>query len=447
MSRSGFTFESRQITVMGLGRFGGGVGVVRWLAGQGADVLVTDLLGADDLGPSLAKISDLVDAGVVRLRLGGHNVADFTTCDMVIANPAVPRPWEDRFLRAATAAEIPIETEIGLVLNRVPREHIIGVTGSAGKSTTTAMIGHVLRALGRRSIVGGNIGGSLLDDLAAAESAEFVVLELSSAQLYWINTAGGRAWSPRVAVVTSFAPNHLDWHGSLEHYRASKQSMLGHQRAGDVAILGAGTEDWRAQSGVSARRIDIHQGLPSLRIPGRHNRWNASAALAVCETIGLDAAAAAASMADFAGLPHRLAFVVERGGVRYYNDSKATTPEALLLAIEALAEDSERSCIHLIAGGYDKGVDLSPIAEAASSLAGLYTIGATGQTLATQARQYTDRVCVCETLERAVAQASAFARHGDIVVLSPGCASWDQYANYEERGDAFVRIVTGKEQP
>ncbi|MEO1130329.1 MAG: Mur ligase family protein, partial [Planctomycetota bacterium] len=175
------SFDGARVTVMGLGRFGGGLGVTRWLAEQGADVLVTDLALAEQLDDSIASIRDLIDDGSVELRLGGHNISDFTTCDVVIANPAVPKPWENRFLRAAEAAGIPITTEIRLTVERLPnRDHTIGVTGTAGKSTTSAMIAHLLRDQGKRVWLGGNIGGSLLANLHVMTGDDFVVLELSS---------------------------------------------------------------------------------------------------------------------------------------------------------------------------------------------------------------------------------------------------------------------------
>ena len=423
-------YDGQRVTVMGLGRFGGGIGVARWLVAQGADVLVTDLLAADDLRDSIEAIEDLVNTGAIELRLGEHNVGDFTTCDLVVANPAVPLPWKNRFLRAAEAAGVRVVTEIGLLVERLPnRDKTIGVTGTAGKSTTAAMIAHGLSTCGHKVWLGGNIGGSLLGSLDRISGHDWIVLELSSAMLHWIE-----AWSPRYAVVTNISANHIDWHGSEEHYVESKRRLVTGQQEGDAAAMGEGV-GWALNQGV--RRIDIHSvAMPEqLLIPGRHNQINAQMAAAVCASLeinGLDAQAATGAISSFAGLPHRLQLVATIDDIRYFDDSKSTTPQATLRAIEALKDDPGVGRVHLIAGGYDKGIDLSPIRRLRDQLGGLYAIGQTAQAIGGIGAGELDRAVACAR-ERAAA--------GDVVLLSPGCASWDQFANYEERGNAFAALA------
>lgn len=434
------SFEGLRVTVMGLGRFGGGVGVTRWLVERGATVLVTDMAPAEKLAEPLSDIDDLVRRGVVRTRLGEHNVSDFTDTDAVIANVAVPKPWENRFLRAAQAARVPVTTEIRLTIDRLPaRERTIAITGSAGKSTTSAMIHHALRALGLPTAFGGNIGGSLLPEIERGTITRDtrVVLELSSAMLHWLGD-----WSPRVAVFTNFSPNHLDWHGTLEHYRASKVRILRAQRPGDAAVLGPTLsltpEDEPLPAGVMRTTVPSGAGVRGLWLPGEHNALNAAVA---CEAVaalepGLSRAEVEAAIRTFRGLPHRLELVLEHAGRRYFNDSKSTTPESTLLAVRSF-DDAAR--VHLIVGGYDKGSDLGPVAMLAPSLGGLYTIGKTGPTIAARAREAGGFVLEAGDVASAVRAAAARMGAGDLLLLSPACASWDQFPNYEARGELFAK--------
>lgn len=424
MSTATDGFAGKRITVMGLGRFGGGAGVVRWLCSQGARVLLTDLQSENDLADSLKDINDLIQSDLFTLRSGEHREEDFTSkhCDLVIANPAVPKPWENRYLLAAQNSGVPITTEIRLTVERLNRNRIIGVTGTAGKSTTAAMIHHVLTCMEQPTHLGGNIGGSLLDTLDTIRDNDWIVLELSSAMLHWLD-----GWSPHIAVMTNISPNHLDWHGSFEHYKQSKENVFRHQQQGDHALRGDECNDCKPRA----------HPLP-LKIPGAHNQSNACLALAAikCAT-QVPTHETARYLADFPGLPHRLQLVAEHDGMHFYNDSKSTTPEATVLAVKAF-DDPAR--IHLIVGGYDKGVDLSPIAKLADVIAGLYTIGATGQKLASLA----SRAECCDTLDEAVRRACSQMRPGDTLLLSPGCASWDQFTNYEQRGEAFMRLTESR---
>lgn len=486
-------FAGKNVTVMGLGRFGGGAGVTRWLAGQGADVLVTDLDPPEKLEASLAAIADLTarcdpragragGPGPVTLRLGEHNVSDFSECDLVVANPAVPRPWENRFLRAASAAGVPITSEIGLLVRRLPdARSVVGVTGSVGKSTSSAMVHFALEAvLGDsaegvlRVALGGNIGGSLLPVLDRIDERTKVVLELSSAMLWWLGDAdpevrtltreprGGRGegvpagWSPGVGLVTNISANHLDWHGEFEHYCACKRLLIESMPADGVAVLV--DESVRAWKSVTRARVvepAPHSFGQEMRLPGAHNRVNAAGALEAAWAVLRDdpiarnlgerglREALGAAIGAFTGLEHRLQLVAEVGGVKYFNDSKSTTPESCLKALEALRETSARGLagVHLIAGGYDKKTPLTSVAEAAQSLAGLYTIGVTGPALSDEAARGGARVERCGTLGAAVRACAERARPGDVVLLSPACASWDQYVNFEARGQEFVGHV------
>lgn len=433
--------SGRRITVMGLGRFGGGLGVTLYLASHGAHVLVTDTEPASRLNDPLAALEPLVRDGAVTLRLGGHCEADFRQADLVVANPAVPRPWQNPYLRAAVEAGVPVTTEIGLLCGRIRDwSRVLGVTGSAGKSTTTSMIGAALTALGERVLIGGNLGGSLLSlaDGLDAPAPPWLVLELSSAMLHWLGPIG-----PHAAVVTNFSPNHLDWHAELDHYRACKQNLLAGMAPGASAVLGASVQNWTIPGGVARVAVGPPnaEGLPALRVPGAHNRLNAAMAIAAVRAAlpEAPAAAVAPALAAFGGLAHRLEHVTDHNGVRCYNDSKSTTPESCLLAIDAFAPDQSR--VHLIAGGYDKGSDLSPVARLADRVAGVYAIGATGPALAATAA----RVTLCGTLERAVEAAFARACPGDVLLLSPACASWDQFENFEKRGEAFRKLVATHE--
>ncbi|MEM1445485.1 MAG: UDP-N-acetylmuramoyl-L-alanine--D-glutamate ligase [Planctomycetota bacterium] len=472
-------YAGQRITVMGLGRFGGGVGVTRFLSARGATVTVTDTSPPEDLAESVTAVRDLPGVSLI---LGEHREQDFRDADLVVANPAV-KPTNE-YLQIAHDAGVPVTTEIVLLVRELPnRLRTIGITGSAGKSTTTAMIGHILRRTFEQEgdapdpsrhapgvWVGGNLGGSLLPTVDQIRDDDWVVLELSSFMLHYLRE---EKWSPHIAVVTNLLPNHLDWHGAFEEYAACKQAIFDYQcdADADFALGGDGTHDsfqeriecgrtWLASAGGEFRTSPPL----SLRTPGSHNQTNACLAAWVVQaalggTLDIDAKdpglslyAAWAALKDFAGLPHRLSYVGELmdvpaeagtpgcGGVRCFNDSKSTTPEAAALAMEAFASGT----VHAILGGHDKGADLAEMCGvAAERCAGVYTIGATGDAIADTVETAGGDAIRSGTLENAVAATRANVRPGDVVLLSPGCASWDQFANYEERGNRFIALVRG----
>ncbi|HJN71371.1 MAG TPA: UDP-N-acetylmuramoyl-L-alanine--D-glutamate ligase [Phycisphaerales bacterium] len=405
----------RHVVVMGLGRFGGGLGVTQWLLEQGAQVLLTDLLQEKELLPQLEQLGTHEN---LRFIFGEHREIDFEQADIVVANPAVRMPWENPYLCAAWNANVQVTTEIQLLLDRVDRKKVIGVTGSAGKSTTASMIHAALQASGKQSVLGGNIGGSMLQMLDQITDDTIVVLELSSAMLWWLGNVQGKEWSPHVGVLTNVSPNHLDWHGSMKSYETCKENIFTFQEDEDFEIRGD----------------SVAPICEELFILGEHNKQNAAIALKAALAMGGDAQQAMNAIAEFRGLPHRL----ERIAENIYNDSKSTTPEACVLAVDSFDDPSK---IHIIVGGYDKKIDLSLIAQQANRVAGLYAIGQTAESIIDDAKRA--NALNCRSLDVAVCEAKERMMDGDVLLLSPGCASLDQFDNYEQRGEAFCSFALG----
>ncbi|MBN1764038.1 MAG: UDP-N-acetylmuramoyl-L-alanine--D-glutamate ligase [Sedimentisphaerales bacterium] len=431
-------WKGKHVLVMGLGRFGGGVGVSRYLARQGAKVTVTDLCQAEDLAESIDQLQGLD----LQFHLGGHRQADFEQNDIIVVNPAVPRdsPW----LKVAGEHQVPLTSEMNIFFSQCPAR-MTGVTGSNGKSTTTAMTGEVLEE--RFKVwVGGNIGqGSLLNYLDEIGADDMVVLELSSFQLLDL---AGLHMSPHVAVVTNIAPNHLDWHGTMEAYVRAKQNIIRYQGEGDYLIincleenlsswaeLGKGSVVWYPKDGWE----DIE-----LKVPGRHNRLNAAAAMAVGELFGIEPARARERLKRFTGLPHRLELVREFEGVCYYNDSIATTPESVLVALDAFTEPKV-----LILGGYDKKISLDKLAQGVvGRVDTVIVLGQVRDSLTALLEKYKElsgegdpAIIKADNFESGVEKARKAARAGMLVLLSPACASYDMFRNFQQRGEIFKKIV------
>lgn len=433
-----YDFRGRRVTVVGLGRFGGGVGVTRWLCQQGAHVTVSDLAPAESLVASLQQI----EGCPATLHLGGHKPEDFLDAELLIVSPAMPKDHE--LLRQAHEAGTPRTSEINLFIERCPAP-IVGITGSVGKSTTTAMIGQILSQK-FTTHVGGNIGKCLLEDLPTIEEDHLVVLELSSFQLEDLPII---RLSPHVVVVTNLVPNHLDRHGTMDEYAAAKRNILRYQTPDDVLILNrddAATAPWAHQA---PSQVTYFDPMPpederfALAVPGLHNQANAQAAWQAVRPFGISRDLAAAALHEFTGLSHRLQFVAEHDEIRYYNDSKCTTPAGAIVALEAFPLRN----VVILLGGYDKAVPFEELGKAlAQRAAGVVAFGQTrGAILAALEKHRTDHhtppAVSATDLKEALPHARQLAQPGQVVLLSPACASYDQFTNYEQRGDAFVSAI------
>jgi len=454
----------KKITVMGLGQFGGGLGAVKYLLDQGAQVTLTDLRHQEELASSLSQI-DL--SRLSRLVLGEHREEDFATAELIVVNPAVRRD-ENRFLAIARQHGVELTSEINLFWPLCQAQKIV-VTGSVGKSTTASLIHQCLLAAKKPSRLGGNIGISLLPQVAEIGKEEFVVLELSSFQLADLDQLHPAS---DLAVVTNFHSNHLDWHGSLENYRQAKQAAICWQNGEQIAILNGdnadsalwptdarviwfGHEIWRDRPGVhlSEDVISVRSAVGGWQIErndlapclqNRHGFANVAAALAaVVVGLGIPVDHLADVLKTYQPLPHRLECVTEIKGRTFINDSKSTTPEATLAAVSC-----QSSPIILIAGGKDKGVDLSPLAAIiAKRVKTLVCLGETAGALQglveTAAKNLSTPPLVFQanSLPQAVDLAWKNSSPGDVVLLSPGCASPPEFPNYKQRGERFLECV------
>jgi UDP-N-acetylmuramoylalanine--D-glutamate ligase len=456
-------YRGQRVTIMGLGHFGGGVAATRWLAGQGAVVTVTDLAGEDTLADSLAMLDGV---RIARMRLGRHREEDFSGADLIVVNPAVrpDSPW----LAVTRRSGARLATEVELFMENCPAR-IVGVTGSNGKSTTAAMIAAILggqggqsefrgedamrsvediglprgacepgRAAGRHVFLGGNIGRSLLEESPQIGPEDWVVLELSSFQLWHFSAA---ARMPQIAVVTGCTPNHLDWHGNFAHYAAAKQRILTGQGGEDVAVLNGMDAEVAGWRNLARGRAIVVECVPA-KLCGRHvehNRVNAALAAAAATAAGCGDEEIRRGLESFRSLPQRLEWVAVIEGRRFYNDSAATTPESTIAALRSLDVP-----VWLLAGGKGKGADLGPLAlEIGRRVRGAAIFGSVREELRSLvAGSNAELPCAAvDTMDEALGWCWRRSRPGEAIVLSPGVASTDQFRNYRERGERFAELV------
>lgn len=443
-------FSGRRVLVVGLGR--SGVGAATVLAPVAGKVVACDEKSLEELS---APAAELAAAGV-ELRPGEQKPALLEGVDLVVRSPGVP--WEAPVIAAARERGVELIGELELAYRLLVTDRVVAVTGSNGKSTTTALLGEIFQRAGEKVVVAGNIGVALTAVVAELEPTTTVVAEVSSFQLEDAVT-----FRPRVGVLLNLAPDHIDRHGSPAAYYRMKWRLFENQRREDYAVLNADDDSSANRGRLEASVLLFGRGaapgpgvwvagddvaydvggragtlMPArdVRLPGPHNLSNAMAAACASLAMGVAAAAAAEALREFQGLPHRLEFAGEVRGVRYINDSKATNVASALTALATFDAP-----IILIAGGKSKGGDFKALAAAARDkvrVAVLY--GAARDELAAE---FGGVVSVerADTIKEAVGKAAALARPGDVVLLSPACTSWDQYRDFEERGDDFKRAV------
>ncbi|MGA8363637.1 MAG: UDP-N-acetylmuramoyl-L-alanine--D-glutamate ligase [Solirubrobacteraceae bacterium] len=436
--------------VVGLARSGCAAALVLRERGQ-------PTIGVDRGAPE--GLDALAGAGV-ELHLAEDGLSLLERASAVIKSPGVPA--QAPVIAAARARGLPVLGELEFAWRLLPNE-FVAVTGTNGKTTTVELIGHIHRSAGLPVAVAGNVGAALSGLVGKADPDVTIICEASSFQL-----EDTLAFAPEAAVLLNIAPDHLDRHATLEDYAAAKLQIFARQTRGDIAVLPADLDVeldidiWRVsfgppsiphgdpRSGSMTLQDDglIHwQGVPLLpmqeiHLRGRHNIHNAMAAAAVCLARGIDPDAVRAGLRTFAGVPHRLEEIARREDVLYVNDSKATNVASTLVALDSFAP----AVVHLILGGQSKGQDFTPLRDPVERYCqAVYLIGEDATLIASELAGMPVPLLECGELEQALEVAVSTARPGDVILLSPACASFDQFADFEARGERFRELVLGME--
>jgi UDP-N-acetylmuramoylalanine--D-glutamate ligase len=440
--------ELRGKTVLIIGFKRTGVSVARFVASQGGRVRVADPQGAEAFTKELESLTHIA----LDLHLGRHDAAVITGVDLVIPSPGVPA--DAPLLREAGKRGIPIWSEIELA-SRFLACPLLAVTGTNGKSTTTSLLGEMLKCSGKQVFVGGNLGTPLIDALAGHYDA--AVAEISSFQLEWVER-----FRPQVGVFLNLTEDHMDRHKSFAVYGMTKRSLLANQESTDWAVVNRDDPEvwslahglqgtifsfgwrpvaagaWIENNTLHVRRDaqDVVLSLDQLQLYGRHNLENVMAAASAALLWGVSPEVISSVLANFKGLPHRLEFVAEKNGVRYFNDSKGTNVGAV---VQSLASFS--GPLVLLAGGVDKGGDYSPLRPLIREKVKLLIVFGQARELLRGVLGGETRTLLVDTLATAVKEAAASAFSGETVLLSPACASFDQFDNYIHRGNVFRACV------
>jgi len=446
--------NGKRVLVVGLGK--SGVASALFLKAHGAKVSVSDTKSGDELRN---EIPVLLDHGIT-VETGGHGERTFRGQDWIVVSPGVPVDAPP--LVQARALGEPVIGEIELAAQFLPGP-IVAITGSNGKTTTTTLAGEIMTAGGFSALVGGNIGTPAISLAERAQPDTVIVLEVSSFQLETIQT-----FRPKVAVVLNVTPDHLDRHRTFEIYTNAKARIFENQQGSDFAVLNADdptcvamAAKTRAQVYWFSRQKEVERGawvrdgnivfrdgkgqrevlqVSEIPLKGAHNLENVLAAVCAGALMGCSAEKIREAVHAFKAVEHRLEFVATVSGVDYYNDSKATNVDATIKALESFPAN-----IHLILGGKDKGSDYTVLNDLLRKrVKRVYTIGAAAAKIESQIKG--PEVVHAETLENAVRKANAVAAPGDVVLLAPACASFDQFKSYEHRGKVFKELVKGLAQ-
>ncbi|PYP88495.1 MAG: UDP-N-acetylmuramoyl-L-alanine--D-glutamate ligase [Candidatus Angelobacter sp. Gp1-AA117] len=442
--------KNKRVLVVGLGR--SGVAAAIFLQQQGARVTVSDTRTEAELQK---EIPALLDRGI-SLETGRHAERTFRDQDLIVVSPGVPSDQPQ--LQHARTLGIPVIGEVELAC-RFLQGKIIAITGSNGKTTTTTLVGEILGKSGRKTLVGGNIGTPVISLAGQSSPDSFVVLEISSFQLETI-----QQFRPWIAAILNITPDHLDRHGTFQAYVDAKARIFENQQASDFAVLNAddptsaglksklkGASYWFSrkqgvENGACLKNDQIvflsngqeTEVLPvsDIHLKGAHNLENVLAAVCVGMIAGCEPQQVRKAVAEFRGVEHRLEPVATLNGVSFYNDSKATNVDATIKALESFPGN-----IHIILGGKDKGSDYTVLNSLLRSRTkAAYLIGAAAEKIKSHIQGSTQLI-YSGTLDRAVRQAFEAAAPGDVVLLAPACASFDQFENYEQRGRIFKELV------
>jgi UDP-N-acetylmuramoylalanine--D-glutamate ligase len=438
--------RDKNVLVIGLARTG--LECARFLVKQGAQVRVSDLRSAAELQKELNSLSGLP----IRFLHGSEELQWLEGIDCVIPSPGVAA--ENPLLREAMARTIPVFSEIELA-QRFFQAPVMAITGTNGKSTTTTLLGEMMKAAGRKVFVGGNLGTPFI--AAVSGDWDWGVLEISSFQLEWTEQ-----FAPRIALLLNVTEDHLDRYPSFAHYRRAKERIFAAQTRSDFAVLNRDDSlVWELRERVTAQVVSFGFsqvaegvftrgdqivwrdgakeeifGLARVKLAGVHNIENMMAAVAGAKLAGIGREAIQQTLEVFPGLEHRLEFVREKDQVRYYNDSKGTNVGAVVKSLAGFSAP-----VILLAGGVDKGGDYGPLREGIRrTVRRLVLYGAAKNVIAAALGDVTATVMV-DNLAEAVRTAAAAARPGDVVLLSPACSSFDQFRNYAERGKLFKSLV------